>query len=171
MADDGRFLTEENGEIKEERAINVSTGAGDADKIPRTDAGGKLDITFMPNGIGDDSVSMTTFEDLNAGDWVNVFDDSGTVKLRKADATTVGKEVTGFVSASSTAPAVNTVFFEGVNASNAGLSLGVTYWLSTTAGGEVTTAPSSSGNIVQKVGKSLSLTEIAFEPSNPIEKV
>lgn len=171
MADDGRFLTEENGEIKEERAINVSAGGADVDKIARLDGAGKFDITMMPAGIGEDSISLATFEDLSAGDWVNVFDDSGTVKLRKADATTVGKDATGFVKVASTAPAVNTIVFEGVNAANAGLTLGVTYWLSTTAGGETTTAPSASGNIVQKVGRSLSLTEIAFEPSNPIEKV
>ena len=171
MADDGRFLTDQSGEIKEERAINVSTGAGDADKLGRLDGAGKWDITMMPAGFGEDSISLATFENLSAGDWVNVFDDSGTVKLRKADATTTGKGATGFVKVASTSPAVNTIFFEGVNAGNSALTEGVTYWLSTTAGGETTTAPSASGNIVQKVGRSLSATEIAFEPSNPIEKV
>jgi len=168
---DGKYLAEDTGEIKEEQAPNVSAGAGDSGKLARLDAAGKFDVTFMPAGFGDDSISLATFENLNAGDWCNVFDDSGTVKIRKADATTTGKDAVGFVKTGSTAPTANTIFFEGVNAGNAALTEGVTYWLSTTAGSETTTAPSASGNIVQKVGRSLSDTEINFEPSNPIEKV
>ena len=124
----------------------------------------------MPDGIGGNSFSLPTFENLSAGDFVYYFDDGGTVKLAKADATTVGKPVIGYVKLSSTAPAVNTIHLEGTNDALAGLTEGVQYWLSTTAGGVTDTSPSASGNIVQKIGVSSSDTEIPFEAAQFIIK-
>jgi hypothetical protein len=60
------------------------------------------------------------------------------------------------------------VYFEGTNTQLTGLTGGAMYFLSTTAGGVTSTAPSASGNVVQKLGRALSATEINFEPSDPI---
>lgn len=167
---DGKYIEDNTGAYEEIQAIDVSTGASDADKIARTDSTGKFDSSLMPAGFGDDVKILPSFEALSAGDWVNVFDDSGTVKARKADATTQGKECTGFVLTAVGVGVNVSVFFEGINDQLSALTIGVDYFLSTTAGSETSTAPQASGNIVQNLGKSLSATEIAFEPSKPLKK-
>ena len=85
------------GVISELEALVTSAGAGDAGKIPALDATGKLDNSLMPVGIGADSKILPASENLAAGDLVNVWNDSGTAKARKADATIAGKEANGFV--------------------------------------------------------------------------
>jgi hypothetical protein len=145
----------------------TSAGAGDSGKLPALDAAGKLDTSFMPTGIGADTASIVTSENLSAGDLVNIYDNTGTPTARKADATTAGKEAHGFVLAATTSPAAATVYFEGSNTGVSGLTAG-NQFLSTTAGGSTSTAPSGSGNVVQKVGVATSATNLNFEAAQPI---
>lgn len=149
-------------------AKNTSAGAGDAGKIPQLDGSGRLDSSFMPVGIGADTKSIVSSENLAAGDVVNVWNDGGTPKVRKADATSEGKEVVGFVLAGVTAPAAATVYFEGTITGLAGLTAGTRYYMSTTPGATTATAPSGSGNVVQYVGTALSTTELTFEHAQPV---
>lgn len=158
------------GRLKEIEPNVTSAGAGDAGKLIALDAGGKIDSTLLPSGVGPETTSIVSSENLAAGDWVNVWNDGGTPKVRKADATTVGKEANGFVLAGVTAPAAAAVYTDGINNQVSGLTAGY-YWLSTTPGAETATAPSAAGNIVQILGRALSATEVAFEPSNPVELV
>lgn len=144
----------------------TSAGAGDAGKLPALDGSGRLDNSFMPVGIGADTASIATSETLAAGDFVNIFDSTG-AKARKADATTAGKEAHGFVLSAFTHPTTALVYFEGTNTAVSGKTPGVQF-LSTTAGGSSSTAPSSSGNVVQKLGVATSATTINFEPQQPI---
>lgn len=167
MANNGKFLSITTGRIQQETAINTSAGAGDADKILRTDASGKIDNSFMPVGVGADTKIVTASENLSAGDFVNIHDSTG-IKVRKADATTSGKEADGFVLSAVTSGNPATVYFEGTNTALSSLTLGVRYYLNTTAGGITTTAPSGTGNVVQYIGKSISATELSFEPSDGI---
>lgn len=160
MAD--KYLKLNSGVPTETEAKVTSAGAGDAGKIPALDGTGKLDTSMMPTGIGADTASIVTSENLAAGDFVNVFNDGGTPKVRKADATTAGKEAHGFVLAGVTAPAAATVYFEGSNDQVSGATAGKVY-LATTAGGFVGTAPSASGNVVQQVGVATSATSINVE--------
>lgn len=147
--------------------VNTSAGAGDAGKLPKLDAAGKLDNTMMPTGVGADSQSITASENLTAGP-VNVWDDGGTLKVRKADATAAGKEANGFVTGAVTSGQPATVYFDGTMTGLTGLTLGADYFLSDTAGGYVTTPPTGTGKIVQRVGKALSTTTMSFQPSNPV---
>lgn len=147
--------------------VNTSAGAGDAGKLPKLDAGGKLDSTMMPAGVGADSQSIMASETLAAGP-VNVWNDAGTLKMRKADATSAGKEANGFVTGAVTSGVAGTCYFDGTITGLTGLTLGADYFLSSTAGAVVTTAPSASGNIVQRIGKALSTTTLSFQPSNPV---
>jgi len=124
---------------------------------------------MMPTGIGADTASIEASEDLAAGDLVNIYDSTG-AKCRKADATTKGKEAHGFVLAVVTTGNNATVYFEGSNDQVTGLTPGVQF-LAATAGGATVTAPSSSGNIVQKVGVATAATSLNFEAGNPIELV
>jgi len=166
MAD--KYLYNNQGTLTEKQATVVSTGATDAGKIVALDSTGKLDNSLMPVGIGADTKVLPASENLAAGNFVNVFNDAGTTKVRKADATVAGKEANGFVLSAVTAGNDATVYFEGTNNQLSGLTGGAMYFLSTTAGGVTSTAPSGSGNIVQKVGRALSATEINVEFSDPI---
>ena len=145
----------------------TSAGAGDSGKLPALDGSGRLDTSFMPVGIGADIAAIATSETLAAGDLVNIWNNGGTANVRKADATTSGKEAMGFVLSAFTHPTTATVYFEGSNTAVSGRTPGVQF-LSTTAGSTTTTAPSSSGNVVQRVGVATSATNINFQWNDPI---
>lgn len=162
-----KFIKNNAGTLTEEAALLDSAGAGDANKIPALDASGRLDSSFMPTGIGADTASIPSSENLAAGEPVNIWNDAGTAKVRKADATTAGKEAHGFVLSAVTSPANATVYFEGTNAQVTGLTPGPLF-LSTTAGAFTNTAPSGSGNVVQRVGLATSATSMNFEAGQPI---
>src|SRR3989304_8755821 len=91
-----------------------SAGAGDVGKLPSLDGSGKLDTSFMPVGIGADTAAIATSESLAAGDFVSIWDNTGAA-VRKADATTAGKEAHGFVLAPFTHPPTPPGDFEGTN--------------------------------------------------------
>lgn len=157
-----------SGLIEEEAGIDTSAGAGDSGKIVGLDSTGRINQNMMPTGIGADLKSLVASEALSAGDFINVFDDAGTIKMRKADATTSGKQVDGYVNAAVTSGASGDAYFEGLNTALTGLTGGARYFLSTTAGGAVATPPSGSGNTVQYVGKAVSTTELAFEANDGV---
>lgn len=162
-----KYIKNNAGMLTEEAAIQASAGAGDAGKIPALDAAGRLDTSMMPVGIGADTASIASSENLAAGDLVNIWNDTGTAKVRKADATTSGKEAHGFVLSAVTSPANATVYFEGTNTAVTGLTPG-NQFLATTAGTTTSTAPSGSGNVVQKVGVASSAASLNFEAQQPI---
>lgn len=159
-----------NGQLEEAVSTQVG-GAGNEDKLVSLDATGKLASTMMPTGFGDDVASMIAGENLAAGDFVNVYYDGVELnaRVRKADATTEGKEATGFVLDSALDGNPITVYFEGTNTALSGLDDGNMHFLSTTAGQVSSTPPSASGNIVQRIGRSISDTSLAFEPQAPVK--
>lgn len=144
----------------------TSAGAGDSGKIPALDGTGKLDTTFLPTGIAADTAIVEASEALAAGDFVNIYDATG-AKCRKADATTSGKEAHGFVIAAVDSGNNATVYFEGSNGQVSGQTPGGVF-LSATAGLATSTAPSSSGNVVQRIGIATSATSINFQYQVPI---
>lgn len=165
MAGD-KYIIQSSGTLTEKQSPQTSAGAGDAGKLPALDASGRLDVTMMPTGIGADTATITASEALAAGDLVNVWNSTG-AKVRKADATTQGKEAHGFVIASVISTGSATVYFEGTNASVTGLTPGVQY-LSTTAGTASSTPPSGSGNVVQRVGFATAAAALNFDAGTPI---
>jgi hypothetical protein len=163
-----KYLYNNAGTITEKAAIQSSAGAGDAGKIPALDAGGHLDTSMMPSGIGADLQVIQASEALAAGDLVNVWSSSGAFRVRKADATSSGKEAHGFVRAAVSSGANATVYPpSSTNDQVSGLSPGTQY-LSTTPGAATATPPSGSGNVVQRVGFAGSATALNFQPSLPI---
>jgi hypothetical protein len=161
-----KYLTNNAGTITEVASLQSSAGAGDAGKIPALDAAGRLDNSMMPSGIGADTASVTSSENLAAGDLVNIWNSTG-AKVRKADATTAGKEAHGFVLSAVTSPAAATVYFEGSNTGVTGLTPGPQF-LSTTAGVATATAPSGTGNVVQRVGFATAAAALNFQAGIPI---
>lgn len=143
-----------------------SAGAGDSGKLVALDGAGRIDSTMMPVGIGADTATITASEALSAGDFVNVHNSAG-AKVRKADASTSGKEAHGFVLSAVSSSASATVYFEGTNTAVTGQTPGPVF-LSATPGLATSTAPSSSGNVVQRIGFATSATEINFQSHTPV---
>lgn len=146
----------------------TSAGAGDSGKVVALDAAGRIDTSMMPVGIGADTATITASEALAAGDLVNVWNDGGTPKVRKADASTAGKEAHGFVLAAVASSASAMVYFEGTNTQMTGLTAGTQYLSAATAGKTVSTAPTAAGNVVQRVGMATSATAMNFQSGDPI---
>lgn len=97
-----RFLTRiVDGTIKLVSAITTSAGGADANKIIATDASGKLDASLLPAGVEVQVESMVSFEDFDAGDFVNIYDNAGTRTARLAVANDPAKIAHGFVLESS----------------------------------------------------------------------
>ena len=163
-----KYLKIAAGVVGEQAAIQSSAGAGDAGKIIALDAAGRIDNTMMPVGVGPETKTLTASEALSGGNFVNIYDDAGTTKCRKADATAAGKEANGFVLAAVLEGNPATVYTDGINNQLGALTGGTVYYLDTTPGGISATAPSGAGNIVQRMGRALSATELAFEPCIPI---
>ena len=158
-----------DGHRTEVEALVSSAGAGDAGKVVGLDAAGKLDTSVMPVGIGADTAVLPSSENLTAGDFVNIWNDAGTLKVRKADASGgIAKKADGFVLANVTSPANATVYFEGTNNQLTGLTLGAIYFLSATPGAPTVTVPTTAGHIRQVVGKAVSTTAMTTEIDEPI---
>ena len=161
-----KFLRLVNGVLTEIFGVQTSAGAGNAGDLVSLDDSGRIDNSMMPVGTGVDTAVIDASEGLAAGDWVNVWNNSG-AKVRKADATTAGKEAHGFVLAAVTSGNPATVYFEGTNTQVTGQTPGPVY-LQTTAGAGGATIPSASGNVVQQIGVAVSATAVNFERGTPV---
>jgi hypothetical protein len=153
--------------ILDDTILNATVSSS-ANKLVKLDGSGKLDSTVMPTGIGADTLAVTASEALAAGDLINIWNDGGTAKARKADASTSGKEAHGFVLSAVSSSASATVYFEGTNTQMTGMTPGVQFLSASTAGKTTTTAPSASGNVVQRVGFATSATAMNLQCSDPI---
>lgn len=162
-----KYLTNNAGTVTEVAAIGTSAGSGDSGKIAQLDGSGRLDTSFMPTGIGADTASITASEALAAGDLVNIWNSTG-AKVRKADASVSGKEAHGFVLAAVSSSATATVYFEGTNTQVTSLTPGGLFLSATTPGLATSTAPSASGNVVQRVGFATSATALNFQSQPPV---
>ena len=168
MAD--KYIIQDGGRLKENSATAASTGATEAGKIVALDGTGKLDESLLPPGVGAEVKILPAYEALVAGEFVNIFDDTGTLKVRKAIADSIGKEAHGYVLDAFAETTDATVYIAGINNELSGLVGGPRMFLSAASAGDATgTAPSGSGQIVQCIGQRLSATEIAFQPEAPIE--
>lgn len=149
-------------------ALTTSTGVPDANKIVSTGADGKLDSTLMPSGIGAATESMVAFESLAAGDFINIYLNTGVRNARKADASN-GRLAMGYVTSAVSASGTATVILQGTNTALTGLTVGSRYYLSgTTAGTASLTAPSTSGQTIQYLGIAVSATSLNFENDDGI---
>ena len=161
-----KFLRLVAGVLTEIAATVTSSGASSDGDLVALDSSGRLDNSVMPVGIGADTKTIAASEALAAGDWVNVWNSTG-AKVRKADATTAGKEAHGFVLSAVSSGANALVYFEGTNTQVTGQTPGPVF-LQTTAGTGGATIPSASGNVVQNLGVAVSATEVNFERGTPV---
>lgn len=144
-----------------------SGGAPSANKVPSLDGAGLIDVSMLPAGLGSDTASLPAAGALAAGDFVNVFNDAGTPRMRKADASALLTQAHGFVLLSVLDLATGTMYFQGNNTAVSGMTAGNVF-LSITAGLASNTAPISATEIVQRIGVAISPTVINFEPQMPV---
>lgn len=166
-----RFISLINGIKTAVTAITAGGTTNEAGKIIATDADGKLDMSFMPVGIGSetDSIAADT-GGVASGNVINLYNKAGTITARKADATAAGKQAHGFVLANITVGNPATIHRPGQTITGlTGLTEGSEYFLHTTAGA-ITADVSGfvAGNVIQSVGIAISATTLAFNPGEPI---
>jgi hypothetical protein len=161
-----KYIKNDSGQLAEVEATTSSAGAGDAGKIVGLDSSGRIDQTMMPTGIGVETEAMLASETLSAGDLVNIFNDAGTRKARKADNSNA-RRAHGFVLAGVTSAATATVYMEGALTGLTSITFGAPYYLGTT-GAHTATAPTAAGTLSQEIGIGVSTTSISFEPQQPI---
>lgn len=163
-----KYVSVNAGQLAEVEGLVTSAGAGDSGKIPALGVDGRISQTMMPVGVGPDTKSLVASETLSAGDLINVWDDGGTPKMRKADASN-SRRADGFVLEGVTSAATGLAYFEGVITGLSGLTIGAPYYLSGSTPGAATATPvSTTGYISQDIGKAVSATEITFEPQRVI---
>lgn len=133
-------------------------GAGQAGKIIALGNDGLVPPSML-GSVGTPSLSVTAFENLAAGDYINLYYTGGTVQARKANATDATLPAHGYVlSGVSTGNSVD-VYADGFNSqipqgSLTTADIGKRVFLSdTTPGGVTLTAPTSTtGRLVQCLG-------------------
>lgn len=158
-----------NGLVAEESTVTAGGGAN-ANKVPALDSNGQLAESMMPSGIGADTAVVPTSENLSANDIVNLYNNSGTITARKADAGTNKYQAHGYVKASTTSPANATVYLDGTcPATFAATDAGKPVFLSDTAGTTTVTPVSGTGKIHQIIGYVTATTGFDFEVEAPIE--
>lgn len=164
------FIAVVSGKLKQVFGITSSSGASDAGKIPALDAGGKLDNSFLPTGIGANTVSATASEGLSAGDFVNLFDNTGVLGVRKADNSN-GRVAHGYVKAPVASAATATVYrLNTTNDAKSGMTAGAEHWLGT-AGATITTPlneTTDTGKVMQYLGIAKSGTELVTVEEPPV---
>lgn len=161
-----KLLQRVNGVTKQYTPITSSAGSGDAGKIPALGSDGKLDPS-MYNPGSDPAETLVAYEDIGAGKFYHRFNDSGTLKMRLADAE-AGYPAHGFVKALVAKDATGTGYpLDSINSALSGLTLGATYYLSTLGGISATpldaTDPANAGFIDQKLGQATSTTTLATD--------
>lgn len=155
--------------FQEKASTDSSAGAASAGDLVALDSAGKLPLNMMPSGIGPATKSLVASEAITAPALINIWNDAGTAKIRKADAAS-NKPANGFILASVALAASADVYFEGEVTGLSGLVAGK-LWLSATVPGSVQAGiPTATGHIAQSVGWATSATTMDFEAGDPITR-
>lgn len=102
---------------------------------------------------------------LSANDLVNLYNDAGTLKCRKADPSQA-YAANGFVDSDVSASGIASIFTNGV-LTKTGLTVGKLQFLGST-GLLTEVAPSSTGSIIQEIGVAISTTKVLLGIKSPI---
>lgn len=159
-----------DGALQEVETIDASVGAGSSGGIISANDQGQVDITFLPPGAAGGTFVRTASEGLSAGDFLNIWNDAGVEKVRKADRTN-GRVAHCFTDAGVALGAAATCYPPGEsNVSLAGLTIGAVYVLGTVGAIEpASTATIASGDLEQVVGSASADDTLLFIPQTAIE--
>ena len=167
----GKYIrvNDASGLLEELEALEVSTGVADASKPIKTDSTGKLDLSLMPVGIGPDTQDIICTENLSAGEFVNMYNNLGTIAVRKADRSN-NRPAHGFVIQNYTAAQIAKVYKDSENNALAGLTLGAYYFLGLAGAASLTPPAAGSGHLLQALGVAMSATELDVEIQKPVTR-
>lgn len=154
------FLDVVSGVHTQKRGTQTSAGAGNAGDVVALGDDGYLDPTLFPAGIGPDVFIVQASENLAIGDYVNIHNVTGDFRVRKADASAVGKQAHGYVKAAVTSGSPATVYSRDLNTNQSSLTAGDVYLSPTVAGRATNTAPTGSGQVVQRLGVAVAATTV-----------
>lgn len=119
-----------------------------------------------PEGDPGRTVILEASEAIGAKKFVNVYSDSGDVRVRLADATNLSKPAHGFAPEAIANGDTGEIAFFGLNEDTDVADTYGEVWLSETVPGSYqTTAPTTAGRIVQSLGPALEGVGIVFDPS------
>lgn len=155
-----------NGQKVSVAASQTSSGASSAGAVVALNASGQIDGTMMPSGVGATTVTATASAAISAGQLVNLYSNAGVLTAKPADNTS-GAEANAFATAGVANSATGTFTLSGLVNGLSGLTVGTVYLLGVN-GGTTTTAPTTSGYIIQAVGKAVSTSSIEFQPDYTI---
>ena len=148
------------GRLKQIAATDQSQGSGNAGDLVALGSDGKIDSSMISSGSGGASVeAMVCTEALDAGSWVNIYNNNGTRACRKALAQDATKPAHGFVTQSYSSGVTANVYTGGLNSKIpasgfAASDIGSRMFLSPAVSGAGTkTCPNTSGNLVQPLGE------------------
>jgi hypothetical protein len=128
-----------------------------------TDNGSGNDPSFQPAPTGAPTASILAAGNISAGALVNVYNNSGTANVVQADNTSSATPANGVALNAITNGTSGTITFGPVLVTGlSGLTPGQLFL--GTAGGVTSTAPSSSGDVVQPVGLAITSSEAVFNP-------
>ena len=146
----------------EQEALVIGAGAADSGKIPALNAAGLIDNSMLPAPTGDGTLSLVAVEALSAGNFVNIFNDAGVIKCRKADNSN-GRQADGFVIAAVLITANATVYgVSQINTALSALTLGTRYFLGTAGGVTATVPAAGAGVLVQTLGVAHTTSALRF---------
>lgn len=160
--DEGTYLGEADGVNLVGTAVTASAN---------TSLPGVYDITVTGGGGGGggDTITAVAVENISAGQFVAVYDASGTPKCRIAKSSSgQGYQADGFCKAPFAAGATATIYLPGAvnTAGGSGLTAGDVFL--GTNGYATNTPPTTAGYILQQVGVAEDATQVAFEPQPDI---
>lgn len=123
-----------------------------------------FNLTTTPAPAGASTVQAIASETLTAGMYVSIWDDSGVAKVRKVQVTDDTKTVDGFIKAGYSIGQTADIYLIGsVNDHLTGLTPGLLCWAAAN-GGITQTLPTTGWR--QEVGKSVSASQVPFNPSD-----
>lgn len=132
---------------------------------------GAGNLVIEGGGGGLATFDVVAAEALAAGDFVNIYTDTGVAKARKADGGAAKRKAHGFVEASVLVSATASVTpLGGSTSALTGLTPGAEYFLSTVTPGAVQLAlPNSSNTLRQALGVAVSATQLATTDGLAVE--
>ena len=149
--------------------INASRGSQDANKAVETNSAGLIDDSLIDADVV--KVSIEASEAIASNRLVEIYNDSGTAKVRLADASN-SRQAHGFVKTAAAANAMAEVFRSGritglTGIPGADMYLG-TMGQPTATPIDFTDAAARSGAILQQLGSMISTDTLSFEHDEPV---
>lgn len=165
MTEPFKYLTRENG-VQKLASGTATGGVPEAEgKAVALGANGLIHPSMFPiNALHATTIVVEASEAISESDYINLFDDAGVHKVRKADGSQE-RPAHGYVSEGVALGSNATVHLSGMN-KGVGLTVGTRYFLSSTTPGSVLPVPTeAAGNIIQFLGVAVPMnaTEIGIQ--------